>query len=144
MFKDSSINDVLLTFMYDVNCDRLLLFYRSEEKLNNNGYKLKVYNEKKSCLEFEVDVTSEDLIGRFKSGSYTFADGHIFYQNNVIKIRYDLIQSNESDRYSEREIFDVYHGIFEIEPHMKVKCDSPLNSIQSHRLAYIFSDRTHE
>ena len=51
-------------------------------------------------------LKNKDLIGRLLSGLYTFVDGHIYYNNNVIKIRYDLIKSVDSHRYKENEIFD--------------------------------------
>lgn len=37
-------------------------------------------------------VSFRPLIGRLESGLYTFVDGHIYYNNNVIKIRYDLLE----------------------------------------------------
>ena len=42
------------------------------------------------------------------SDLYTFEDGYIYYKNNVIKIRHDLINSAESEKYSENDIFDYY------------------------------------
>ena len=42
-------------------------------------------------MVFESDIQYKPLIGRMLSGMYTFVDGHIYYNNNVIKIRYDLI-----------------------------------------------------
>lgn len=37
-------------------------------------------------------IKNKPLIGRLASGMYTFVDGHIYYNNNVIKIRYDIVQ----------------------------------------------------
>jgi len=59
-------------------------------------------------------LKNKDLIGRLLSGLYTFVDGHIYYNNNVIKIRYDLIKSVDSHRYKENEIFDFYLNIFDL------------------------------
>ena len=40
---------------------------------------------------YEAQITDTLLIGRLNSGLFTFADGHIYFNNNAIKIRYDLI-----------------------------------------------------
>lgn len=40
------------------------------------------------------------------SGLFTYADGHIYFSNNGIKIRYDLIESNKGLNLDEKEVFD--------------------------------------
>ena len=45
---------------------------------------------------YEQPINNPTLIGRLKSGLYTFVDGHIYYNNDVIKIRYDLIHSADT------------------------------------------------
>jgi hypothetical protein len=87
-----------------------------------------------SLLEFKP------LIGRLESGLYTFVDGHIYYNNNVIKIRYDLF-NNSGINYKENEIFDYYFEIFELSTGERVKAKTPLDSIRSHRLAYVKSNK---
>ena len=44
-------------------------------------------------IEIESYLEFTPLIGRLESGLYTFVDGHIYYNNNCIKIRYDLINN---------------------------------------------------
>ena len=91
-------------------------------------------------VEIESVLEFKPLIGRLKSGLYTLVDGHIYYNNNVIKIRYDLF--NQSGiTYKENEIFDYYFNIFELEEGERVKARTPLDSIKSHRLAYIVSNK---
>ena len=36
------------------------------------------------------------LVGRLLSGLFTFVDGHIYFSNNVIKVRYDIVGSNKN------------------------------------------------
>ena len=50
-----------------------------------------MYNFVKKKYIYEALITDTLLIGRLKSGLFTFADGHIYFHNNAIKIRYDLI-----------------------------------------------------
>lgn len=87
------------------------------------------------------------MIGRLLSGNFAFADGHIYYSNNVIKIRYDLIEEAEKQGVcciSENEVFDFYTNIFDLKKGMKIRSDSPLDSIKSHRFAYVMSDKTYQ
>ena len=91
-------------------------------------------------VEIESVLEFKPLIGRLESGLYTFVDGHIYYNNNCIKIRYDLINKSGMT-YKENEIFDYYFDIFELKEGERVKAKTPLDSIKSHRLAYIVSNK---
>ena len=52
------------------------------------------------------------MIGRFESGVYKVSDGHIYFGNDVFKMRYDLIKKIGADKLSQDLFFDKYHGIF--------------------------------
>jgi hypothetical protein len=82
------------------------------------------------------------LIGRIESGLYTLADGHIYFSNNVIKIRYDLINSPQASRYTDDQIFDFYFDIFSLNATQQIKSTTPLQSHIFHRFAYIIYDKT--
>ena len=41
---------------------------------------------------YDNQVFDPELIGRLTSMLYCFVDGHIYYNNNVIKMRYDLLK----------------------------------------------------
>lgn len=58
-------------------------------------YKFQLYCPDKNKIEFECHLHNEALIGRLSIGMYTFTNGHIYFGNTVIKIRYDLIENNE-------------------------------------------------
>ena len=45
---------------------------------------------------YELTIDNPILTGRLRSGLFEVVDGHIYFNNNVIKIRYDLITSNKS------------------------------------------------
>ena len=66
------------------------------ENLNKFDSKVfKIYCMEKKEVIFETKIMNEPLIQRLKSGLYTLVDGHIYFNNNVIKIRYDLIERKE-------------------------------------------------
>lgn len=78
-------------------------------------HKFKVFDISTKSIFIESYIEYKPLIGRLTSGLYTFVDGHIYYSNNVIKLRYDLIANNKFNiTYKENEIFDYYYNIFPI------------------------------
>lgn len=91
---------------------------------------------------FDLPIKNLSLIGRLKSGLYTFVDGHIYFNNEVIKIRYDLIESANNQTYKETELFDFYNDIFILGENQKVRANTPIDSIQSHRFGYVTIDTT--
>lgn len=56
---------------------------------------------------------NKDSIGRFRSGIFEVVDGHVYFNNTVIKLRYELI--NSKNHYNENQIFNTYDDIFDIE-----------------------------
>ena len=68
-------------------------------KVDSDGnviYKFKIFDIEGKNLVFEIEITNKHLISRLISGLYTFSDGHVYYSNNVLKIRYDLVNSKTS------------------------------------------------
>lgn len=75
------------------------------------------------------------------SGIFDVSNGHIYFGNNVIKIRYDLIQTDQKMQFTESQIFDEYYGILQIDSQASVKSETPINSTRGHRLAYVISNK---
>ena len=89
----------------------------------------------------ETYIEYPPLVGRLLSGLHTFVDGHIYYSNNVIKIRYDIINEETKNTLKENELFDYYFNIFPIDDGSEVKEGTPLDGIRSHKFAYITSNK---
>jgi len=48
-------------------------------------------------------------------------DGHIYYNDKVIKIRYDLLENkNQIGDYEEHQIFDYYQNILKLDKNEEV------------------------
>ena len=45
-------------------------------------------------IDYKNTISDRSLIDRLESGLYTFVEGHYYFSNNIIKIRYDLILEN--------------------------------------------------
>ena len=50
-----------------------------------------LYDVDKEKIMYQAPIKNSEIIGRLKSNLYSFADGHIYFGNKVIKIRYDLL-----------------------------------------------------
>lgn len=75
-------------------------------------YTFKIFDITKGEMQFSIVIKDTELIGRLLSGLYTFVDGHIYYNNNVIKIRYDLLEHQTITNMTEKTIFNNYKNIF--------------------------------
>ena len=68
-------------------------------------------------------------------------DGLMYFNNDCIKIRYDIIEKADAHIYKENEVFDYYFTIFDLQKGEKVKQETPLDSYRDHRLAYILMNK---
>jgi hypothetical protein len=83
-------------------------------------------------------VTNTTLIGRLISTLYSFVDGHIYYNNDVIKIRYDLLRGGKNvNDLDECEVFDFYQNILQLKGKEFIRFGTPLAQHVSHRLIYV-------
>lgn len=89
-----------------------------------------MYDLVKNKQILKVDLYNQKLIDRFESSSFTFEGGHIYFNNDVIKLRYDIIDKFGGDSFEEKDIFNEYENIFNLKPEEKVKSDTPIDSIR--------------
>jgi hypothetical protein len=85
-----------------------------------------------------MKLKNMEVIGRLKSNLYEFVGGHIYYNNKVIKIRYDLLDEKQTMfDLEEEQVFDHYSDVLYVNPDDKVQSDTPLQTCLYHRLAYV-------
>lgn len=72
-----------------------------------------IYCLKNEKVIMNMPVENQELIGRLKSNLYNFVGGHIYYNNNVIKIRYDVIDESE-ENFPENHVFDNYMNVLSL------------------------------
>ena len=130
-----------MAFNTDNIRQKILVVCKSFTLPNDPIYIFKIYDMVKMHEEFEITLKNEELIGRLLSGLYTFVDGHIYFNNNVIKIRYDLISTQNTVNLSEDGIFDRYSNIFPLDDNMRIRSNTPLDVHLSQRFAYIIQDK---
>jgi hypothetical protein len=71
----------------------------------------RIYDYFNNLHVFEASIKNESLVGRLKSGLFTYAGGHIYFGNDAIKLRYDLIERENNLKLKENEIFDFYSEV---------------------------------
>lgn len=113
------------------------MFSKSTKASIKEQFYVTIFDLVKKRREFESSVVNEILIGRLDSGLYTFADGHMYFGNHVIKIRYDLIDSVYANTYKENEIFDYYFDILPLKKGEKILMGCPYDSNTMNRFVYI-------
>ena len=74
-----------------------------------------------------IKIQSREIIGRLKSNLYNFTEGHIYYNNKVIKVRYDLLETFKGGEILEHQLFDHYSDVIKLKSSSDViQCDTPL------------------
>ena len=71
--------------------NRILILTGIKNRKNKRDKFITIYDFNEERIVIQLPVINEELIGRLKSNLYNLVGGHIYYNNNVIKIRYDII-----------------------------------------------------
>ena len=73
--------------------------------------------------------------------------GHIYFNDKVIKIRYDLLEGqggknnkNEIVDIDENKLFDLYANILYLEENDQVQSGTPMQTCLYNRLAYVIQN----
>jgi hypothetical protein len=95
-------------YAYDFHKRNILLLLTSKKKTGRvNVVQIHDLDDSKIPL-WKGKVTNEELIGRIKSNLFNFINGHIYYNNNVIKCRYDLLEKKGLKDLVEDQVFDYF------------------------------------
>ena len=77
---------------------------------------------------FKMAVKDFKIIGRLRSGLYTYIDNHCFFHNDCIKMRLEILNESRVEEINELDLFDVYNDIFELSEGEKILANSPISS----------------
>ena len=138
MYVDSDVKDTIKAFNMDMMKQKIMIICEAiTVPANVPLYTFKIFDLIKGETEFAIEIKNEEFIGRLLSGLYTFVDGHIYYNNSVIRIRYDLLKSLHAGSLTESTLFNYYNDIFPLQENMTIRSNTPINSYLSNRFAYI-------
>jgi hypothetical protein len=88
-----------------------------------------------------MKVKNKELVGRLKSGLFFLVNGHMYYNNNIIKIRYDLLRGGAIKEWKEIEIFDYYEDNINLETNERVLANMPVSQHDAHRLIFMTKNK---
>jgi hypothetical protein len=65
----------------------------------------------------------------------------MYYNNDIIKVRYDLLEGKGRTELEEQQIFDFYSDIFNLETNEQFYSSMPISSLRFHRMLYVTKNR---
>ena len=94
LFEESqNYGDYLKAFAMDPKSMILIMMYKSDKDRHNNTRRFKFLDVVDSNKVLaNIQVKNLEIIGRMRLGLYTISDGHFYFDNEVIKIRYDVLR----------------------------------------------------
>jgi hypothetical protein len=81
-------------------------------KLNSVNY-IGLFDLETEKFIHKFKLTDTEVIGRMKTNLYHFVGGHIYFNNRVIKVRYDLLLDATID-LNENVFFDQYIDVLQL------------------------------
>jgi hypothetical protein len=100
----------VIEFFYDM--DNKMLFLISPNGPDSMRFKIVDTAKKEQVANFRV--FDQNIIGNILSRNYTVIGGFIYFNNKVIKIRYDKIKERKSEILTSSQAFDLYDKILDL------------------------------
>ena len=113
IYEDTNKYAEILNFGVDNTMKRLMILSGVKNSKNRRDKFITLYDIDTEKIIYKIKVENKEIIGRLKSNLYNFVDGHIYYGNKVIKIRYDQIK-HEGSEIPENHFFDHYSDILSL------------------------------
>ena len=97
-----------------------------------------IYDIDTEKVMYSLMIHSREIIGRLKSNLYNFVEGHLYYGNKVIKIRYDLLERRKGQEIKENHLFDHYADVLSLKSkNYTIKSGLPMQTCLYNKLAYL-------
>jgi hypothetical protein len=105
-------------------------------------YKVQSHPEKKKFVVFDLKINKRigvswvddpEIIGRLSADLFTLMDGHIYFDNQVFKIRYDTMVNTKSDNILQEHFISKYSNILDLKKGEKVLAKMPKLSLNCHK-----------
>jgi hypothetical protein len=128
VYKDMDPKAEVLNFGVDNTRKRLIILTGVKNMKNRRDKFLTIFDIDAEQVIYSTKITDKEIIGRLKSNLYNFTEGHIYYGNSVVKIRYDLIEMNAKDGKPiyENQLFDTYHNVLPLDDNAIVQSGTPM------------------
>ena len=91
VYFDTDYRTEVLNFGVDNTRNRLMILTGKKNHRSKRNKFITIFDIETQKNLYKIKVTNQEIIGRLKTNLYNFCEGHIYFGNNVVKIRYDLI-----------------------------------------------------
>jgi hypothetical protein len=81
----------------DIAANKVIVIEKDKNVKNTEARRFLVFDIESHKMIGLSLVTDKHLIGRFCSKLFTIDNGHVYFKNEVYKIRYDVMLRTESD-----------------------------------------------
>lgn len=95
-----------MNFGVDNTYNRLIILTRVKNPKGKCFKFFTLYQLDSDKVIIHLAINNKDIIGRLKSNLYNVVGGHIYFNNKVIKIRYDSIEGKEGSK-NENQVIDI-------------------------------------
>lgn len=88
------------------------------QKLKTKFRWLRIIDLASNKVIFKHELTLQEVVGRLKSQQFVLDNGHIYFDNVVIKFRYDLIKKDmgkEDAALTDEDIIDFYDRALDLD-----------------------------
>ena len=111
VYEDKDQRAEILNFSVDNTDKRLLIMTGIKNAKDKRDKFITIFDFSKEKVIWTMQIQDVNLIGRLKTNLYNFVGGHIYYNNKVIKIRYDLLENTKGEQLKEYHVFDHYSDV---------------------------------
>jgi len=119
----------------------LIVLYKDSTLRDHDSRRVLVFDLNTQKQFGDSIITDEHYRGRFRSDLFLLIDGHIYFNNEVYKVRYDIMKETRSQNISQGQFIDPYNEILDLTPSESVRSDTPMISIANHRQLYIINNQ---
>lgn len=129
MATENSPDYDYVSFKVDRSQGIMMLLSKYIEKDVSNRLFLKVIrlNDNKDTL-LHCEIYDAQMKGIFISGEYTLVDGHVYFNNNAIKLRYDLMEKYPNRTDLQPLFFNQYTDVLNLREGETLKTNCPIDS----------------
>lgn len=127
VYCDKDLSAEILNFGVDNTRKRLIILTGIKNHKNKRDKFITFYDIDTEKILYHLMIKNREIIGRLKSNLYNFVEGHIYYRNKVIKVRYDQLERMKGGDIPENQLFDHYSDILQLNnPNNEVQSGTPL------------------
>lgn len=112
------VDSCLLKFHIDVETMRLFVLTKSI--MHRMKKYLIIYDLLSGDLFGRCKVEDEEIIGIMKQQHFSIKNGHLYYDNHVIKFRYDCISQIKTEFCEQKLFYDKYYNILDLQKGQRV------------------------